>query len=249
MLYNCQNPIKKIVNIEHLTCDHGFFQVKPREYSALSFRVHGTVTVTAAGRSYPVAANEILYIPQHLPYTAQYHDSEIIVIHFVTERDDPMPEVYRTAHPGELYKIFLCTLLRWKHMAPGYLPYTMSQIYLILERIIKEQADEQWPNEFSQAVSYINTHFREHQLSISDICTSAGISATAMRLLFSRYCQKTPVAYITKLRLENARTLLACGASVETAALESGFGDAKYLARVVKKYYRCTPRDLKMYGK
>jgi AraC-like DNA-binding protein len=57
------------------------------------------------------------------------------------------------------------------------------------------------------------------------------------------------VAYITELRLEHARNRIAGGVPIERAAAESGWGDAKYFARVVKKYFGCTPRDLKNYGK
>jgi AraC-like DNA-binding protein len=37
--------------------------------------------------------------------------------------------------------------------------------------------------------------------------------------------------------------------TIEDAACESGFNDPKYFARVVKKHFGCTPRDLKLYGK
>ena len=55
--------------------------------------------------------------------------------------------------------------------------------------------------------------------------------------------------YITRLRLEYARRLIANGVSVESTAYESGFNDPKYFARVVKKHFGCTPRNLKTYGK
>ena len=58
---------------------------------------------------------------------------------------------------------------------------------------------------------------------------------------------------IHKIVLDNSSeevvTLIAGDENVEAAALASGFSDAKYFARVVKKYFGCTPRDLKNYGK
>ena len=81
------------------------------------------------------------------------------------------------------------------------------------------------------------------------ICTEAGIGATQFRQLFKKYYQKTPMEYITSLRLEYARSLISNGVPVEKASFESGFNDSKYFARVVKKYFGCTPRELKTYGK
>ena len=40
-----------------------------------------------------------------------------------------------------------------------------------------------------------------------------------------------------------------CGTSIEEAAEKSGFSDSKYFARVVKKYFNCTPSAFKLYGK
>ena len=95
----------------------------------------------------------------------------------------------------------------------------------------------------------INLNFTSSEISVEDICKSSGISATSLRSLFNRHYKKTPTEYITDLRLERARNLIACGISVENAALDSGFNDPKYFARVVKNNFGCTPRELKTYGK
>ena len=81
------------------------------------------------------------------------------------------------------------------------------------------------------------------------ICRQGGISATMLRQLFKKYYQKTPLEYILSLRLEYARSLISNGVSIENAAYDSGFNDSKYFARVVKKHFGCTPRELKYYGK
>ena len=72
---------------------------------------------------------------------------------------------------------------------------------------------------------------------------------SAFRAMFRKQYGKTPVAYMTELRLERARTLLATGETVESAAFKSGFNDPKYFARVVRKFYGCSPRTLKNYGR
>lgn len=249
MIIDCQNPVRHIIGVERIKCGGGTFNVSPREYAALSFRMRGSVTVTANDKDYPITTGDVLYLPQHLPYTAQYHNSEIIAIHFDTEKDDPVPEVYRTGGFDDLYRLFLNAELYWESKTPGCLPYVYSQMYRILGKIGEDQAAEQWPDYFLNAVSFINAHFKDNHLSVRTVCTETGISGTSLRTLFNKYYQKSPIAYITQLRLEYARTLIACGVSVEAAASRSGFCDAKYLARSVKSHYGCTPRDLKTYGK
>ena len=42
---------------------------------------------------------------------------------------------------------------------------------------------------------------------------------------------------------------LANGSTIEHAAFNSGFNDSKYFSRVIKKFFNCTPRELKSFGK
>ena len=95
----------------------------------------------------------------------------------------------------------------------------------------------------------INANYKDSTLSIDKVCKKAGISATVFRQQFKKYYQKTPIEYITELRLEYARNLISRGTSIENAAFESGFNDSKYFARIVKKHFGCTPRQLRTYGK
>lgn len=105
------------------------------------------------------------------------------------------------------------------------------------------------PTYFLKAISYINANYKNSALNVETICVKAGIGTTTFRKLFKNHYQKTPIQYITSLRLESARNLISCGISIENAAYESGFNDLKYFARVVKKYFNCTPRELKNYGR
>ncbi|MBR7135445.1 MAG: helix-turn-helix domain-containing protein, partial [Bacteroidaceae bacterium] len=84
---------------------------------------------------------------------------------------------------------------------------------------------------FLDAVARINGSYTQSDLSISDICKAAGIGQTTFRQLFRQVYRKTPMDYVLDLRLDRARNLIAGGALVETAALESGFNDPKYFSR------------------
>lgn len=249
MLYDGNNPVLQITGVEHLHWQSGVFDVKPREYAALAFRISGNATVTIDGKMYAVHANDILYMPQNISYHAEYTDTEMLVIHFVTARDDGEPEVYSFENTEQIYKLFLQSYTLWKNKEPGSCVYTLSQLYMILGTILEKNTKINQPAHFLEALSFINSHYKNSALNVAMICGQAGISATVFRQLFQKYYQKTPTEYITSLRLEYARSLISNGISVENAAYESGFNDAKYFARVVKKHFGCTPRALKTYGK
>lgn len=249
MLYNGDNPIIQIVGVERIRWDGGIFEVAPREFSALSLRISGSTTISTKDREYFIHTNDILYLPQNMGYTAEYTDTEMIVIHFVTARDDDEIQVYSFHNSEQIYKLFLRMLALWGNKEPGYMVYTMAQMYTVLGTILEKETKAKLPHHFLNAISFINSNYKDSALSIDAVCTKAGIGTTAFRQLFKKHYQKTPIEYITELRLEYARNLISSGTSVETAAYESGFNDPKYFARVVKKYFGLTPRELKTYGK
>lgn len=249
MLYNGDNPIIKVTGVERVGWKSGIFAVKPRGYSVLTFRIKGTAAITGGDREYFINTNEVLYLPQNMRYTADYTDTDAIAIHFVTARDDAEIEIYPLQNVERIYKLFLQARTLWENKAPGYEVYVMAQLYTILGTLLEGQTHANLPQHFLNAVSFINSNFKNSDLSMDAVCAEAGIGATVFRQLFKEYYKKTPVAYITELRLEHARNLISNGVSVENAAFDSGFNDSKYFARVVKKHFGCTPRDFKSYGK
>lgn len=249
MLYEGKNPVLQVIGVERLQWVEGSFQVAPREYSALALRVRGSTAITVAEKEYYVNTGDVLYLPQGIPYTAQYTDTDMVVIHFITAENDPAPEVYSAENSRRIYETFLQADNLWQTKPQGYPVYALSLLYHIFGLIADAETKNRVPPSFLEAISYIHTHFRDNSLSADRICHHAGISQTQLRLLFQKHYGKTPLEYITALRLEQARNLIAGGAGVETAALDSGFRDPKYFARTVKKHFGCTPRDWKTYGK
>ena len=248
MLYHGENPILQITAVEHMRWGSGTYQVAPRNHSALAFRIRGTANIQWEGGSCFVDANDVLYLPQELGYTATYTDTEMIVIHFVTASADRETEVYTTEDSSLVYKHFLRAQALWQNKEPGYPVYVMSQLYAILGALLETETKTNLPPHFLRAISYINANYNT-SITTATICAASGIGATAFRQLFKAHYRKTPVEYITELRLEHARNRIAGGVPIEQAAADSGFNDPKYFARVVKRYFNCTPRDLKNYGK
>ena len=244
MIYTCGNPITELLLAGHFTWQARNLTVSARPYCALAFRISGGGSLYCGGRRYSLCAGDILYMPQGLSYSHEYTDTDLLLFHFMTSRNDPEPEIYRLKNPEEIGRQFQKAVTLWERKEPGYLGKCMSIFYKIMGMLAEHQALTNLPAHFTQAVSLLNQRFRCSDLRIGDICKQAAISETVFRQLFKQHFSKTPVEYLTELRLENARNLIADGACVEAAALESGFSDAKYFSRVVRKKLGCTPRQL-----
>lgn len=249
MLYEGNNPILRIENVEILTGNPGTYHVAPRPYSSLSFRIKGNASFEVSGSSHTVDTNDILYLPQGLGYTACYTDTEMITFHFVTEHNDGDIQVFSFENGESIYKAFLQASEAWRTKAPGYPLFAMSALYSVLGMICQKETHAQLPPHFLRAVSMLNGGYTNSRLNIGEVCSQAGIAQSRFRQLFRLHYGKTPVDYLTNLRIEHARNCIAGGMSVEAAAYESGFNDPKYFARSVKKRFGCTPKSFKTYGK
>lgn len=249
MFFELENHITEIIGVDHIKWKEQYCTVMPREYSALAFRIKGSGIIYYNENNISINTNDILYLPQNIGYTAEYSDSELIVIHFKTQISDNIAEVFSFENTEKIYKLFLEALNIWQNKSLGYKILTLSILYKILGTIYKETQKHNLPRNFINAVSIINSGYKDNSLSIKQVCLEAQISETYFRKLFSEYYKKTPITYINELRIEYARNLISGGMSIDNAAYESGFNDPKYFARTVKKHFDCTPRELKLFGK
>ena len=249
MICDCKNPIIKIIGVEHSVWKADSFEIEPRDYAALTFRVKGAATIKVDKKTHSISSGDVLYMPQGAAYTAEYDDTEILAIHFRTAKSDKDAQIYSLANTEKIYQAFLTARALWQSKDPGYEAYVLSQLYYILGKLCKNEMTDKIPEHFLSAVSFINTNYKDSTLTTQKICESAGLGATSLRQFFKKYYNKSPVEYITELRLEYARNLISCGEPISDAAEKSGFNDPKYFARGVKKHFGCTPRDLKTYGK
>lgn len=249
MIDDTLNCVTALLDVVHLDWKENFVNVSKRNYSALVFRIKGNALIDAGDRQYRVGVNDILYMPQNVSYTAKYSDTEILAVHFKTGRDDNLPEVYSINNSEQIYRIFLKMHVLWGKKSPGYQAEILSLIYDVLARISKMNHSIEMRPDYLKGVSFMNANFKNNSISVPQICKEAGMSETNFRKYMKLYCGKTPVEYLTQLRLEYACNLIAYGVSIEQSALESGFTDPKYFSRVVKKYFGCMAKELKKIDK
>lgn len=246
-MYN--NSIINIIGVDRMRWKGGVFDIKPRSYSALAFRVYGKAVITAKDKRYIINEEELLYLPQNISYKAEYSDTEIIVIHFQALNDDKEPLLFHMNERAAIYELFSKILDLWINKNTLRRFAIMSMTYELLTMVCEKDIQDNLPPCLNKAVLFINLNYKKSNISINEVCKYSGISPTYLRMMFKKYFFKAPNEYINDLRLENAKKMILNGAKVSAAALESGFNDSKYFSRIVKKRFGCTPCELKNFGK
>jgi transcriptional regulator GlxA family with amidase domain len=83
------------------------------------------------------------------------------------------------------------------------------------------------------------------RLSVEDLAEACAMSPRNFARAFVREVGMTPAKAVEHLRVEAARGALGQGASVEQAALTSGFGETERLRRAMLRTYGQTPQALR----
>lgn len=91
-----------------------------------------------------------------------------------------------------------------------------------------------------RAADYLHSHYAQ-PVTLDQLSAAAGMSAFHLVRCFKKQLGLPPHAYLTQLRLQAARRLLATGHGLAEAAAAVGFYDQSALSRHFKKIYGVTP--------
>jgi AraC-like DNA-binding protein len=92
----------------------------------------------------------------------------------------------------------------------------------------------------ARTIEFIHARYTE-SLSLSDLGDAAGMSRFTVIRAFRRIVGLSPHAYVVQVRIENAKRLLASGASIARVATAVGFADQSHLNRHFKRLLGVTP--------
>lgn len=97
-----------------------------------------------------------------------------------------------------------------------------------------------------EAVSYIEHHYEEEDISLNQVAASVNISPSHFSTIFSKEMGETFIEYLTNVRMERAKQLLR-SSTMKTAeiAYAVGYKDAHYFSYLFKKIQKCTPREFR----
>jgi AraC-like DNA-binding protein len=93
-----------------------------------------------------------------------------------------------------------------------------------------------------QAKALIETSYAE-PLTIPDMAAAAGLCASHLSALFSRQMGVSPFEYLLRVRIREARLLLARGLRVKEVAQRTGFHSQHYFCRQFRQRTGQTPTD------
>ncbi|NMO15210.1 AraC family transcriptional regulator [Pyxidicoccus fallax] len=113
-----------------------------------------------------------------------------------------------------------------------------SQLHTALSLVGREEPS--CDPRLRRAEQYIRAHCLE-PISLDDICTASGLSASHLIRTFKRRYGLTPHEFVVNGRIQYARRQLRQGRPIAEVAQDAGFADQAHLQRTFKRYLAATP--------
>ena len=127
-------------------------------------------------------------------------------------------------------------------------PQELQRWFLAVERgareLLADQQQEHSTKKAEEAKAYIRAHYMEPGLSLHEVCSALSISKSYLSAIFKSHTGMTLVEYLTGVRMEAAKELLARDTlrGYEVAA-QVGFKDAHYFSLTFKKQTGISPTE------
>lgn len=114
-------------------------------------------------------------------------------------------------------------------------------------RLIAERRSDLSQLQVRSAIEYIEQRYQEESLSLMDICNHVHMSKSYFSTLFKQHTGQTMMEYVTRIRLETAKTLLQADPPIKTydIAASVGYGDPQYFSVLFKKHVGVTPTEFR----
>jgi AraC-like DNA-binding protein len=222
-----------------------------RHSDAFVFIQSGACTYCTDGREMTANAGDVLYLAHNADYDMYVHDGIYRYIYCDFEFDSDAPHECACFTPegaSHTENLFHKLLHAYRSDSPAALAEMLSILYEIYASVIRSQSgayiEKAQRNRIEEAKRYVDFHFTDPELCISQVARTAEMSEVYFRRLFKAKYGISPLRYIVSLRLGRARELMKYPfLSLDECAKQSGFSSQQYFCKVFREQIGVTPTD------
>lgn len=230
----------------------------PRPTDGIVFFTEGSITYDFDGEKITANKGDVLIFPKGLVYSGKRKSgakNSFFVVDFETDSECSfaalqLPKIFTPKHYDlfvsrfeELLRLCESGDLSTKIALKGKL-YTL--IAHVTNRYIENSLGTECFSKARRIADYIERSSSKSDLSIENICKEFFVSPSTLRRIMLSAYYKTPVKYITEVRIKKAKNMLAYdNISVNEIAEKCGFSSSHYFSRIFKKEVGLTPLEYK----
>jgi AraC-like DNA-binding protein len=209
----------------------------------LLMAVHGTLRIRGGARQPWLHCGAALVRPD-AAHEVDARDATVLIA-FI-EPESPLGAAMSARIERAIVPVPARELAHWRRaIGPGP---TLSKPRVeawVREKLLCERRLPKIHPRVNRVLRYLRERLRsDEDLSLATLASVAGLSESRLMHAFSQSLGIALRPYILWLRVQQACSELANGASVTEAAVRAGFSDAAHLSRTFRRMLGTTPRDI-----
>ncbi len=214
-----------------------------REFYTVHFVLSGTGTYVVKGKEYHPTAGQIFCFAPFEPvyYTADEKDPwSYIWINFMINGTVPY-RFHRSVEDAPFLRPIFEAIKNYSYHDTNGQGFTTDCLNKIAEQLATEHSNSS--SLIGKAIRYIQNHYTNENLSITEIADKIGTNRYTLAEIFSIEKGITPIEYLVRFRLEKAcEYMKQQGLSPSVAAYSVGYKNYTQFGRIFKKYYGVSPK-------
>lgn len=220
---------------------------KNRKSHGLAIFLGGERTFYFDNKKLKVGGNTIVYFPKGSNYTIKEKvPFDCYAINF--EMPDGgcfEPFSFKTKNVNAYFESFKKAQKQQARKAIGYDSKIKSELYNIIFNMQTEYAIPYTKSAIIEpALNYIHLNYYKENISIEYLATLCGISTVYLRNIFIKNFARSPIKYISDLKMARAQELLNSQFyTVSDVCFLSGYNNESYFSREFKKIFGVSPGE------
>lgn len=222
-------------------------RIAGRRHHSLTFRLSGKIRISDGKSELISEPGCVTFVPKNTPYVTEVlEDGRMLIMHFESVTDDTTDgiRVFFPKSPEMIIELFSALSNRYRLgrerdaacLSLGY------ELIAGLEDRNKKESASPTKAAISEARELMSSHFSDPAMSVAALAARAGVSEVYFRREFKRLYGMTPVAYLCRLRYDNARAMLKTGYySVGEVAARCGYSSINYFSSEFKRLSGISP--------
>ena len=214
-------------------------------YFELIYIVHGDQKVGLDNQTMVAAAGEMLVYPPNVPHRETLGPSQRLAAYYIAFTSDWHPEhLHRNDTAGRVG-----ILIEWLYSERDSTHDNLQNWNLSTLKLILEEYERLGYHAGTNIVETTRKFIRRNisqPLSLEQLAQNAGLSKYYFIREYQRLANRTPMADVRNIRLQQARSaLLTSGAPLKEIALQVGLRNETHLSRLLKEHFGIGVRQMR----
>ncbi|WP_078544582.1 AraC family transcriptional regulator [Litchfieldia alkalitelluris] len=183
-------------------------------------------------------------------YAVAYEEKETWYLEQGQETDFPLKGIYSISNISGITLLFEQITNLSKRRGPSVAIQRKILFQELWLTIIEDFRSQKIAGDTTLAIEltidYMVNHYN-NSLTLTDLSTMAGLSSSHYSRLFKKYVGYSPIDYLTHLRIDRAKELLALSDfRIKEISQSVGYEDELYFSRIFKKIVGMSPSQFNM---